>query len=238
MGTIGAAGTAQTTNGTTLTGGVNVAVTESGNVAKSNGIDITTVYGRQGSNTGVLTITGGTYDNNPIEENVSYATPAEGYEIVKNEDNTYGVVLAEPEILENSLHVTYTELGTFDFVDDNIDGEVASIRLSLFAGVDTLNYSEAGFDVTVNGTTETFPVKVVYGSVKTMMNGTEETIPASKFGKGVNYIFGQTINFPATDAFANTVVKWTPYAIRNKEKITGNTFTLSDIFPGTLEVAE
>ena len=143
---------------------------------------------------------------------------------------------AEPKILENSLHVTYTELGKFDFGDGK--GEVSSIRLSLFAGVDTLNYSEAGFDVTVNGTTETFPVKVVYGSVKTMMNGKEETIPASKFGKGVNYIFGQTINFPATDAFANTAVKWTPYAIRNKEKITGNTFTLSDIFPGTLEVAE
>ena len=93
-GTIGAAGTAQTTNGTTLTGGVSVSVTESGNTAKSNGVAITTVYGRQGSSTGVLEITGGTYANYPIETGVSYAAPAEGYNIVANENGTYGVVEA------------------------------------------------------------------------------------------------------------------------------------------------
>ena len=91
MGTIGAAGTETTVNGTTLTGGVNVAVTESNNTATSNGTTITTVYGRQGTETGVLAITGGTYENYPIEEGVSYAAPAEGYEIVENEDGTYGI---------------------------------------------------------------------------------------------------------------------------------------------------
>ncbi|MBO5440077.1 MAG: hypothetical protein J6A53_05420, partial [Clostridia bacterium] len=93
-GTIGAAGTAQTTNGTTLTGGVSVSVTESKNTATSNGTEITTVYGRQGTSTGVLEITGGTYENYPIEENVSYAAPAEGYNIVENTDGTYGIVEA------------------------------------------------------------------------------------------------------------------------------------------------
>ena len=91
MGTIGAAGTAQTTNGTTMTGGVSVSVTETDNDVKSNETEITTVYGRQGSTTGVLTVTGGTYENYPIEENVAYAAPAEGYEIVENVDGTYGL---------------------------------------------------------------------------------------------------------------------------------------------------
>ena len=45
MGTIGAAGTAQTTNGTTLTGGVSVAATVSGNTVTSNNETITTIYG-------------------------------------------------------------------------------------------------------------------------------------------------------------------------------------------------
>ena len=91
MGTIGAAGTAQTTNGTTHTGGVFVAVTESGNTATSSGNRVKTVYGRQGSDTGILEITGGTYEHNPIEENVAYAAPARGYEIVEN-NGTYSVV--------------------------------------------------------------------------------------------------------------------------------------------------
>ncbi len=90
-GTIGAAGAAQTTNGTTLTGGVSVSVTESENTATSNGTEITTVYGRQGSATGKLTVTGGTYENKPVEDNVSYAAPAEGFEIVENADGSYGI---------------------------------------------------------------------------------------------------------------------------------------------------
>ena len=99
-GTIGAAGTAQTTNGTTLTGGVSVSVTETENEATSNGEVITTVYGRQGSSTGVIEITGGTYENYPIEENVPYAAPAEGYAIKENANGTYGVEEAASYVAE------------------------------------------------------------------------------------------------------------------------------------------
>ena len=42
----------------------------------------------------MLEITGGTYDNYPIEENVSYAAPAEGLKIEAHENGTYGVVEA------------------------------------------------------------------------------------------------------------------------------------------------
>ncbi len=87
-GTIGAAGTES--NG--KIGGVSVSVTESGNTAKSSDTVITTVYGRQGSADGKLTVTGGNYENKPVEDNVSYAAPAEGFEIVENADGSYGVV--------------------------------------------------------------------------------------------------------------------------------------------------
>lgn len=92
MGTIGAAGQPTTTNGVTKTGGASVSATVSGNTVTSNGTTITTIYGRQGTSTGMLCVTGGNYDNYPIEENVSYAKPAEGYEIVQNDNGTYGVV--------------------------------------------------------------------------------------------------------------------------------------------------
>ncbi len=92
VGTIGAAGQATTVNGVEKIGGVVVSATVSGNTVTSNGTTITTIYGRQGSTTGMLEISGGSYDSNPIEENVSYAAPTEGYKIVKNENGTYGVV--------------------------------------------------------------------------------------------------------------------------------------------------
>ena len=163
---------------------------------------------------------------------------ADGYKLTTNTDGTFGVAIdekeTEPEILKQSRYVTYSQLGKFDFGS----GEVDSIRLSLFAGVDTLNYSKVGFDVTLNGETQSFSVTDVYDNVKVNMNGEVKTINASEFGEGVKYIFGQTINVPATDAFKDASVKWVPYAIRNKVKITGDTFNLGDIFPGELEESE
>ena len=94
MGTIGAAGTEQTTNNISLKGGVFVSVTELGNTATSNGTAITRIYGRQGSTTGILTLTkGGSYQNNPIEENVTYAVVAPGFKLEQNTNGTYGVVV-------------------------------------------------------------------------------------------------------------------------------------------------
>lgn len=82
VGTIGAAGQPTTTNGETKTGGMFVSATVSDNTVTSNGAAITTIYGRQGTDTGVLTLTGGVYDKFPIEQDVSYAIVAEGKVIV------------------------------------------------------------------------------------------------------------------------------------------------------------
>ena len=91
MGTIGAAGQPTTANGETKTGGASVSATVSDNTVESGGTAITTIYGRQGTPTGELAVTGGSYDNYPIEQGVAYAAPAEGYKIVENTDGTYGV---------------------------------------------------------------------------------------------------------------------------------------------------
>jgi len=93
MGTIGAAGQPTTVNGVTHTGGMSVSATVAENDVKSNGTVITTIYGRQGTATGMLAVAGGTYDNYPIEQGVAYAAPAAGYMIEANEDGTYGVVV-------------------------------------------------------------------------------------------------------------------------------------------------
>ncbi len=96
MGTIGAAGQPTTVNGVTKTGGMSVSATVAENTVKSNGTEITTIYGRQGTATGMLAVAGGSYDNYPIEEGVAYAAPAAGYKIEQNTDGTYGVVV-DPE---------------------------------------------------------------------------------------------------------------------------------------------
>lgn len=93
MGTIGAAGQPTTVNGVTHTGGMSVSATVAGNTVKSNDTVITTIYGRQGTPTGMLAVAGGTYDNYPIEQGVAYAAPAAGYKIEQNTDGTYGVVV-------------------------------------------------------------------------------------------------------------------------------------------------
>lgn len=91
IGTIGAAGQATTVNGVEKAGGVSVAATVSGNNVTSSSATITTIYGRQGTDTGMLYVTGGEYDNYPIENDVVYAVPADGYKIVQNSDGTFGV---------------------------------------------------------------------------------------------------------------------------------------------------
>ena len=91
MGTIGAAGQPTTVNGETKTGGMSVSVTTAGNTVMSADKVITTIYGRQGTETGLLEIAGGTYEAYPIEENVEYAAPKDGYIIFENADGKYGV---------------------------------------------------------------------------------------------------------------------------------------------------
>ena len=91
MGTIGAAGQPTTVNGETKTGGAYVSAMVAGNTVTSGGTEITTIYGRQGTETGMLYIVGGSYDKYPIEENVAYAAVVDGYALFEKADGTYGV---------------------------------------------------------------------------------------------------------------------------------------------------
>ena len=87
MGTIGAAGQPTTADGETKTGGAFVCATVSDNTVTSNGTTITTIYGRQGTETGVLTmLPGGSYDNYPINIGDTFAEITTGYEVVDNGD--------------------------------------------------------------------------------------------------------------------------------------------------------
>lgn len=72
FGTTGAAGTEE--NG--RTGGIVVEAVVEGNTVKSNGTQVTTIYGRQGSPEGKLKLTGGCYDSMPIAKgDASWAAP-------------------------------------------------------------------------------------------------------------------------------------------------------------------
>lgn len=114
MGTIGAAGQPTTANGETKTGAASVSATVSGNTVTSGGTTITTIYGRQGTSTGMLYITGGNYDKYPIEENVAYAQPKEGYEIVQNDDGTYGIT-EKAELFGFSMNLDLESSMTVNF---------------------------------------------------------------------------------------------------------------------------
>ena len=111
MGTIGAAGQATTVNGVTNTGGASVSATVANNDVKSNGTEITTIYGRQGTETGMLYVAGGSYDKYPIEQGISYAAPIEGYEIVENTDGTYSLdeKVELPEVVITDIKGSLTE---------------------------------------------------------------------------------------------------------------------------------
>ena len=110
MGTIGAAG--QETHG--KTGGVYVSATTSGNAVTSNGTAITTIYGRQGTATGVLTMNeGGSYDAYPVEDNSAYVTVAAGLHIC--EDN--GVFTVHGTKHKAEVPATCTATGTKEYYE-------------------------------------------------------------------------------------------------------------------------
>lgn len=95
MGTIGMAGQTVTVGGVSKTGGCYVEAKVSDNTVVSNETTITTIYGRQGEETAILTLTGGQYDSCPIEENVDYAVVEEGKKLT-SVGNNYGVIETNP----------------------------------------------------------------------------------------------------------------------------------------------
>ncbi len=91
FGTVGAAGQETTADGETKVGGQFVAATVENNTVTSNGTTITTIYGRQGTNTGKLELTGGSYDHKPISGEESWTGIKAGFALEENADGTYSV---------------------------------------------------------------------------------------------------------------------------------------------------
>ena len=150
MGTIGAAGQPTTVNGVEKTGGMSVSVTTSGNTVKSADTVITTIYGRQGTDTGILEVAGGSYETNPIEEGVAYAAPIDGFKIEQNADGTYGLKSAfAGEGTEVSPYLIATKEDLIYFRDYVNSGKTkfnaAGVYVALAADIDL-----AGIDWSVN----------------------------------------------------------------------------------------
>ena len=117
MGTIGAAGQPTEVNAVTKTGGVEVNVVENGNTVTSNGTTITTVYGRQGTETGRLIITGGSYINYPIEKEVAYAKIKDDYCVSIASPYTVSAThTAGNPVEENRVEASYSAPGSYDSV--------------------------------------------------------------------------------------------------------------------------
>ena len=208
MGTIGAAGQPTTVNGVTHTGGATVSATVSGNTVKSNNVEITTIYGRQGTETGMLELNGGSYDNYPIEEGVAYAAPAEGYKIEENENGTYGVVFSAVAQIGTKYYSDLHEAmvaakagETVKLVNDvdlaGTEWEPVSFK-GIFDGQDhtisnlTINkpgVSSTGFITSLNGS---------FGNVifenPTVTGGENTAVVAGRAGGGAAYAHNITIN--------------------------------------------
>ncbi|MBO5285766.1 MAG: hypothetical protein J6B16_02590, partial [Clostridia bacterium] len=180
MGTIGAAGTEEHGQ----IGGVSVDVVESGNTAVSNTTTITTVYGRQGTATGKLEIAGGSYENNPIEDGVAYAGPADGVKIAPDSNGGYTVI--------PRLHKTY-EVGAgkaFATLEDAIaQGKVDDVDHVTF-----VIYGEVDFEpVTTDGNNSFHHGIVDFGSNLTVtIEGGDASAKLTIVGGGVPDIKGVT----------------------------------------------
>ena len=180
MGTIGAAGTEEHGQ----IGGVSVDVVESGNTAVSNTTTITTVYGRQGTATGKLEIAGGSYENNPIEDGVAYAGPADGVKIAPDANGGYTVI--------PRLHKTY-EVGAgkaFATLEDAIaQGKVDDVDHVTF-----VIYGEVDFEpVTTDGNNSFHHGIVDFGSNLTVtIEGGDASAKLTIVGGGVPDIKGVT----------------------------------------------
>lgn len=128
------------------------------------------------------------------------------------------------------LYVTYSD--TYEDTNGNPD----AYKLHLFAGIDSLKYSEVGFDVYYNGQfMMNCPTTTVYRSVTTTLNGVPDTkVYPTAFYNEANYIYGYTLYFdPDWD---NLDIECKPYFVKlDGTKVPGYSFTINDVYPTTIE---
>ncbi len=130
-------------------------------------------------------------------------------------------------VIENEVSVGYNQTGTYDSVvycsvcdeelirqtlqsADALASKVGFVRyhhktdteekyyITLIAGIDSLEYKEVGFIITVGNRTEKFVITTVYTSVEVNIDGVATVLSASEFATeefAVQYIFWQAISF-------------------------------------------
>lgn len=243
MGTIGAAGQSATAGGETKQGGVAVAATTSGNAVTSAATTITTIYGRQGSSTGMLEVTGGTYEANPIEDNVAYAAPAEGYIIKQNDDGTYGLVEL-PAVsmtvtmngagmtIEPSSHTTLSEaLKRLDVLGSliTLGGGISLVEITINKDIEDAEIATIKYNTTINGNGKTLTYTGTDRAidVPNTANGANVTIKdltvvATSAERGINY------NTNGTLTVENVTVTSKMYAINFPTSADNATVSIKD----------
>ncbi len=243
MGTIGAAGQSATAGGETKQGGVAVAATTSGNAVTSAATTITTIYGRQGSSTGMLEVTGGTYEANPIEDNVTYAAPAEGYIIKQNDDGTYGLVEL-PAVsmtvtmngtgmtIQPSSHTTLSEaLKRLDVLGSliTLGGGISLVEITINKDIEDAESATIKYNTTINGNGKTLTYTGTDRAIEVpnTANGANVTIKdltvvATSAERGINY------NTNGTLTVENVTVTSKMYAINFPTSADNATVSIKD----------
>ncbi|MBE6342970.1 MAG: T9SS type A sorting domain-containing protein [Lentimicrobiaceae bacterium] len=232
MGTIGAAGQPTTVNGVTHTGGATVSATVSGNTVKSNNVEITTIYGRQGTPTGMLELNGGSYDNYPIEEGVTYAAPAEGYKIEVNEDGTYGVVVDPAYGKVAKVGDVYYET-LAEAYNAATDGQTITLLNNITLSekfVIAKSITLDGNDMTLTYTGEDRAIDIYDASNNvedvTIKNITIKFTSASEYcQRGINYNEGGNLTLDNVTVDGSSVVT---YAVNLPSKSTGANVTITN----------
>ncbi len=171
-------------------------------------------------------ITGGTFSNIGSADDVMTNLAsflADGYTLTKNSNGTYGVA-------EETKTDIFGEQNAYinDITYEQDDADFYSVIL--LAGIDSLNYREVGFKVTVDGTTKEQGTNTVYTSILASdASGEEITVKPDDFGTKVGYIFGQRYEFDGK--FKTSALTFCPYAIdTNGNYIYGEEATIEKIY--------
>ena len=176
------------------------------------------------------TVSGGTF-NKAIDEKYL----ADGFEISKNEDGSFGVkkeeVVEEEKFKSLLLYVTYPE--TYE----DTEGNAGAYKLHMFSAIDSLNYKEVGFDIYYNGQLmKNCATNVVFKTVTTTLNGVPNTVvnPTLLLDGTGKYIYGYTLYFGAE--WDDLDIKCVPYYVTKAgKKVPGYTFEIGDVYPETIE---
>ena len=137
---------------------------------------------------GTLVLNAGTYSD---ENGSDYVK--EGFEFTENENGTYSIVEKTEETLNTGI------LYSKGYVPSNYNGWGKAPYSILFAvGIDSLDYSVGGFEITINDVTKNFTIDGTVWSSLTITDsntGEKKTWLPSDFGEGNNYIMYYIVTF-------------------------------------------